>query len=82
MLFARVLGGDSFDEGDPGLFGGGGVVTDAAGDDEELARADEDVATVGLGTADAQFAAEDEEELVLKGVGGGGGLSHAPPDPV
>ena len=75
LLTAGVFGGDGLDERDPGLFGGGGVVTDAAGDDEELTGADEDVAAIGLRAADAELAAQDEEHLVFGGVRVPGELS-------
>jgi hypothetical protein len=69
LLVASVLGGDGFDEGDPGFFGGRGVVADAAGDDEELAGLEGDGATVRGGAADGEGSAEDEEHLVFMGVG-------------
>ena len=75
LLIAGMLGGDGFDQGEPGFFGGGGVVANAAGDDEELTGVEEDVASVGWGAADAQLAAEDQEHLVLMGVGVPGKLS-------
>jgi len=75
LFFASVLGGGGFDQRDPGLFDGGGVVADAAGDDEELAGAEMDRATVGVGAADAELAAQDEEELVFMGVGVPGELA-------
>src|SRR6202789_2863878 len=68
LLAASMFGGDSFDEDDPGLFGCGGVVANAAGNDEELTRANQNVAAIGFGSANAQFAAEYEEHLVFKGV--------------
>jgi hypothetical protein len=67
-LVPGVLGGDGFDERDPGLLGCRGVVANAAGDDEELARTEKEVATIGRGAADAQFTAEYEEHFVLKGM--------------
>ena len=60
-----MKGCGSFDERDPGLFGGRGVVTDAAGDDEELAWVKRYGAAVCFGAADAEDATEDEEHLVL-----------------
>jgi hypothetical protein len=60
-----MAGGDGFDEGDPGFFGGGGVVTDAAGDDEELAGVEGHGATVWIGAADGKGAAEDKEHLIF-----------------
>jgi hypothetical protein len=75
LFFTGVQGGDGFDQRDPGLFGSGGAVANAAGDDEELARVDEHIAAVGRSSADAEFAAEDEEELVFMGVGVPGELS-------
>ena len=76
LLVAGVLGRDGFDERDPGLFGGRGVVANAAGNDEELAGSKKKVATVGMGAADAQLTAEDEEHFVFKGVRVPGELSH------
>jgi hypothetical protein len=43
-------------------------VANAAGDDEELARAEKNIATIGIGAADAKLTAEYEEHFVLKGV--------------
>jgi hypothetical protein len=63
-----MFGGDSFDEYDPGLFGCGGVVANAAGNDEEFARANQNFAAIGFGSADAQLTAEYEEHFVFKGV--------------
>ena len=57
MLAASMFGGDSFDEYDPGLFGCGGVVTNAAGNDEELTRANQNIAAIGFGSTDAQLTA-------------------------
>jgi hypothetical protein len=68
LLAAGVFGGDGFDERDPGLFGRRGFVANAAGNDEELARSNQNVAAIGFGAADAQLAAEYEEHFVLKGV--------------
>ena len=61
-----------FDESYPGLFLGGGIVADAAGDDEELAGADRHGTAVRLGAADAEESTEDEEHfvVVLMGVPG------------
>jgi hypothetical protein len=70
-----VEGCDGFDEGDPSLFGGRGVVTNAARDDEEFARMKRHRAAVCFGAADAEEAAEDEEHLVLVLMGVPGELS-------
>ena len=69
MFGAGVEGGYGLDEGDPGLFGGRGVVTDASGYDEELAGAKRDRAAIGFGSSDGEEATEDEEHLVLMLVG-------------
>jgi hypothetical protein len=63
-----MFGGYGFDERDPGLFDCGGVVANAAGNDEELAGSNDHVAAIGFGAADAQLTAEYEEHFVLKGV--------------
>jgi hypothetical protein len=63
-----VFRGDSFDQGEPGFFGRGGIVSNAARDDEEFAGVEEDVTAIGWGAANAKLAAEDEEHLVLMGV--------------
>jgi len=65
LLAAGVFGGDGLDEYDPGLFFGGGVVTDATGHYEELTGTDEDGSAVGSFAADAQTSMEDEKHLVL-----------------
>jgi hypothetical protein len=54
-----------FDERDPSLFGGRGVVTDAARDDEEFARMKRHGAAVCFGAADAKEPTENQEHLVL-----------------
>jgi len=43
-------------------------VANAAGDDEELTRAEKNIATIGIGAADAELSTEYEEHFVLKGV--------------
>jgi len=58
-----VLGGDGFDERDPALVFGDGVVQGAARDDAEIAGAEFDVGLVV--DLDAHAAAEDLEEFVL-----------------
>jgi hypothetical protein len=65
LFGAGVEGCGGFDEGNPGLFGGGGVVTDAAWNDEELARMKRHGAAVCFGTAYAEETTEDKEHLVL-----------------
>jgi hypothetical protein len=65
LLGAGMESGHSFDEGDPGLFCCGGVVTNASGDDEELAGPQRDGAAVCFGAADAEETTEDKEHLVL-----------------
>ena len=52
LLGAGVERRRGFDEGDPGLFGGRGVVADAARNDEELAGAHRHGAAVCFGAAD------------------------------
>ncbi len=69
LFRAGVEGGDCLDESEPGLLLGGGVVTNAAGDDEELARSERDGAAIGFGSPDREAATEDEEHLVLMLVG-------------
>jgi hypothetical protein len=70
-----VKGRGGFDEGDPGLFFGGGVVARATGDYEELAGEDGDRAAVRFGATDAEETTEDEEHLVLVVMGVPGELS-------
>jgi hypothetical protein len=65
LFEAGVEGCGGFDEGDPGLFGGGGVVTDAAWNDEELAGMKRHGAAVGFGTAYAEETTEDKEQLIF-----------------
>ena len=65
MFGASVERRDCFNEGDPGLFGGRGVVTDAARDDEELTRTERYGAAICFGAADAEEATEDQKHLVL-----------------
>jgi hypothetical protein len=68
LLAASMFGGDRFDEYDPGLFGCGSVVANAAGNDEEFARANQNFAALGFGATDAQLTAEYEEHFVFKSV--------------
>jgi hypothetical protein len=65
LLGAGVEGGHGFDEGDPSLFCGRGIVTNAVRDDEELAGPQRDGAAVCFGAADAEETTEDKEHLVL-----------------
>jgi hypothetical protein len=58
---AGVDGARGFDEQDVGLLVGLGAVLDAAGDDEQLAGAELDIAVAKL---DGEPAAEDQEEVV------------------
>ena len=69
LFGAGVEGSHGFDEGDPGLFGGRGIVADAARDDEELAGSKRDRAAIGFSSSDGEEATEDEEHLVLEFVG-------------
>jgi hypothetical protein len=62
---ASVKGRGGFDEGDPGLFGGRGVVADATRDNEELAGVQRHGAAVCFGAADAEETTQDEEHLIL-----------------
>jgi hypothetical protein len=68
VFLASVLGGDRFDQDDPGFFCGGGIVADAAGDHEELTGMEGDGAAIFCGTADGKDAAKDEKHLVFKRV--------------
>jgi hypothetical protein len=78
LLGASMKSGYGFDESDPGLFRGGGVVTNSAGNDEELAGAQGDGAAVGFGAADAEETTEDKEHLVLVFMGVPGKLALYP----
>jgi hypothetical protein len=68
VFVAGVLGGDRFDQDDPGFFCGGGIVADAAGDDEELTRQEGDRAAIRFRAAYGEGTAKDEKHLILKWV--------------
>ena len=55
----------SLNQRDPGLFGGGRVVADPAGNDEELAWMHRHRAAVRLSATDAEHTTQDKEHLVL-----------------
>jgi hypothetical protein len=78
LFGAGVEGGYGFDKGDPGLFGGGCVVTDTTGDDEELAGIERHRAAVCFGAADAEETTEDKEHLILVLMGVPGELTLHP----
>jgi hypothetical protein len=65
LLAAGVKCGGGLDEGDPGLFFGGGIVTNAARDYEELTGKNGHGAAVRIGSSDAEVAPENEEHLVF-----------------
>jgi hypothetical protein len=73
-LFGAGVEGGGFDEGDLdsclGFFFGGGVVTGAAGDNEELAGEYGHEAAFGIDATDAEGTTEDEKHLVSVVMGG------------
>jgi hypothetical protein len=75
LFVAGMLGGGGFDEGDPGLFGGAGIVAHSFGNDEDFAGLQGERAAVGFATADGEGAFEDEEELIFVFMGMPGELA-------
>jgi len=69
LFVAGVFRCDGFNQREPSLFGGGGVVPNAARDDKELAGIHEEIATIYCRPADTELASKDEEHLVFIGVG-------------
>jgi hypothetical protein len=65
LLVPRVLCRDGFDQRDPSLFDGGGVMANAAGHDEKFARLELDIATVSCATTDTELTAKNEKEFVF-----------------